>query len=385
MGGAVSDLSNRKKIIMAEDNTGRREMTGSREEMTHADLRNHTGEEAHGILNTNDLVEELTTKIQSVSLTGGQDDDGSRSEAQDKHQKLQKIETKLNEVVDISKLANQIQNISVTGELDNDNSRSQEKHLDEKEIPTNLGENVNSIKSESDGEATEESTHSGPEEESDADSGDASDENDKQEIQPIVPLPPLVQEEDEVALLTIVEYRAKLFRFDSTASQWKERGLGSIRLLESVVEPNKYRVVMWRESIGTLACNFSLFPDIVVKNFQDDPKVLCWQCLDCSDESPRWETLTCRFGNEEKCSDFKNKMLQYAKLQAAASKDEEKDQEETVDNSCEGCRGCDTDAYKFPEVPNITQKLEEPLIDCTLGGDSYSGSPCLLFSSMLTN
>ncbi len=125
------------------------------------------------------------------------------------------------------------------------------------------------------------------------------------EFQPVIPLPPLVEvkkgDENEN---TIAEYRAKLYRFITETKEWKERGVGNVKLLQSKEDDRKCRVVMWREKIGKLACNFSLFPNFNVTNYQNNPKVLCWKCQDHAEEPSSWETFTLRFGNEDNVSKF---------------------------------------------------------------------------------
>lgn len=100
----------------------------------------------------------------------------------------------------------------------------------------------------------------------------------------------------------IMECRAKLFRFNPEEKEWKERGVGEIRLLQSLRDPEKCRVTMWRDGNGLLACNFRLFPSIRISNFQNNPKALCWTCFDNCLEEPQWETFTCKFATEEKVS-----------------------------------------------------------------------------------
>lgn len=109
------------------------------------------------------------------------------------------------------------------------------------------------------------------------------------------PLPSIVVDERLVA-----EYRSKLYRFDNTTKQWKEKGIGNITILQSIENFKKCRVVMWTRVTGKVACNFSLFPELSVTSYQKSPKILCWKALDLSaDEEPRWETFTCRFLSEE--------------------------------------------------------------------------------------
>jgi hypothetical protein len=48
--------------------------------------------------------------------------------------------------------------------------------------------------------------------------------------------------------------RAKLFRFDTTASEWKERGTGDVRLLKHKVT-SKIRLVMRRDKTLKVCAN----------------------------------------------------------------------------------------------------------------------------------
>ena len=50
-----------------------------------------------------------------------------------------------------------------------------------------------------------------------------------------------IGEEEEKAVFA---YRAKLFRFDSDANQWKEKGLGEMKILQHKETGNLYCNVM---------------------------------------------------------------------------------------------------------------------------------------------
>jgi len=124
----------------------------------------------------------------------------------------------------------------------------------------------------------------------------------------VIPLPPLVEatmgDENEN---TLFENRAKIYRFDSSAKEWKERGVGNIKILQGKDNPGAVRIVMWREKVGKLACNHWITSDMKVENYQQNPKVLKWTAVDHAEGEPRPEIFTCRFGSEEKCSEFKTK------------------------------------------------------------------------------
>ena len=84
-------------------------------------------------------------------------------------------------------------------------------------------------------------------------------ENEEQEdpdagphFEPVIPLPDLVEvktgeEEDEV----LFSHRAKLFRWND--NQWKERGLGDMKILKN--KEGKARVVMRREQVLKICAN----------------------------------------------------------------------------------------------------------------------------------
>lgn len=114
------------------------------------------------------------------------------------------------------------------------------------------------------------------------------------------PLPSVVVDETLVA-----EYRAKLYRFDNSTKQWKEKGIGNITILQSIENFKKCRVVMWTRVTGKVACNFSLYPELSITSYQKSPKILCWKALDLSYEEPQWETFTCRFLSEEEVNIMK--------------------------------------------------------------------------------
>lgn len=60
-------------------------------------------------------------------------------------------------------------------------------------------------------------------------------------FEPIIPLPNEIEvktgEEDEEELFC---HRAKLYRFDSASQQWKERGIGNIKVLKHLLRPSKH-------------------------------------------------------------------------------------------------------------------------------------------------
>lgn len=69
------------------------------------------------------------------------------------------------------------------------------------------------------------------------------------QFQPIVELPPTIEvrtgEEDEKVLFAD---RAKLYRYDADAREWKERGVGDMKVLHNA-EQGTYRLLLRREQV----------------------------------------------------------------------------------------------------------------------------------------
>uniref|UniRef100_A0AAZ1XAQ4 RanBD1 domain-containing protein n=1 Tax=Oreochromis aureus TaxID=47969 RepID=A0AAZ1XAQ4_OREAU len=85
--------------------------------------------------------------------------------------------------------------------------------------------------------------------ESDNDSTHAEEDEDGPHFEPIVPLPDKVdvktgEEEEEEIFCT----RAKLYRFDTETKEWKERGIGNVKILKHSTK-GKVRLLMRREQV----------------------------------------------------------------------------------------------------------------------------------------
>ncbi|KAG5353168.1 single stranded nucleic acid binding protein [Termitomyces sp. Mn162] len=113
-------------------------------------------------------------------------------------------------------------------------------------------------------------------------------------FEPVIKLTEQVEtktmEEDEEVLFKM---RAKLFRFDSESTEWKERGTGDVRLL-SHKETRKVRLVMRRDK--------TLKPNI------GSDRSWVWKvAADYSETPPTSETLAIRLANAENANQFKAK------------------------------------------------------------------------------
>lgn len=105
-------------------------------------------------------------------------------------------------------------------------------------------------------------------------------------------------EEDEEVLYT---HRAKLYRF--VDNEWKERGLGDIKILRHY-ESRKLRVVMRREQVLKLCLNHFLTPEIDYR--KKDDKSFHFAVNDFSEEKLEALNLCVRFKTAEIATEFKN-------------------------------------------------------------------------------
>ncbi|KAL1232614.1 RANBP2-like and GRIP domain-containing protein [Trichinella spiralis] len=122
-------------------------------------------------------------------------------------------------------------------------------------------------------------------------------------FEPVIALPDLVDlktgEEGEEVLF---QDRVKLYRFDFDLKEYKERGVGELKILRSG-DTGKLRLVMRREHVHKLAANHYIDADFELK-----PKGLrsyCWQCLDFSDGEMKPTTLAALFTSSDAANEFK--------------------------------------------------------------------------------
>jgi len=109
------------------------------------------------------------------------------------------------------------------------------------------------------------------------------------------------EEEEDV----LFKMRAKLFRFDSVNSEWKERGTGEVKLLQHK-ETKKVRLVMRREKTLKVCANHFVTSDMRLQPNIGSDRSWVWKvAADVSDGVPSSETLAIRFANSDNANLFK--------------------------------------------------------------------------------
>ncbi|KAI0650693.1 RanBP1 domain-containing protein [Trametes meyenii] len=133
------------------------------------------------------------------------------------------------------------------------------------------------------------------------------DEEHDPHFEPVIKLTEQVEtktmEEDEDVLFKM---RAKLFRFATDSSEWKERGTGDVRLLQHK-ESKKVRLVMRRDKTYKVCANHAISSDMRLQPNIGSDRSWVWKvAADYSENPPTSETLAIRFANAENAQQFKD-------------------------------------------------------------------------------
>ena len=147
-------------------------------------------------------------------------------------------------------------------------------------------------------------------EEAENDDDEAADDGHDPHFEPIVPLPELVEvktgEEDEEELF---KHRAKVYRYCSDTKQWKERGVGDIKILKNP-RSGITRVLLRRDQVHKIAANHRISKEMELKPLSGSETAWCWYAMDFSEgheETGSLEHLAVRFKTKDTAENFKAK------------------------------------------------------------------------------
>ena len=147
-----------------------------------------------------------------------------------------------------------------------------------------------------------------PRTEGEHDEGKESRDDDGPHFEPIIALPEKIKvstgEEDEEVLFS---HRAKLYRFNKEMKQWKERGVGEIKLL-CHKKTGKVRVLMRRDQVLKVCANHQVTVSMKLQANVSSDKSWVWHtAADFADEEPKPEQLAVKFKTSEVAKQFKAK------------------------------------------------------------------------------
>jgi len=144
----------------------------------------------------------------------------------------------------------------------------------------------------------------------DGDDENPEDESHDPHFEPIVPLPELVEtktgEEDEQV---VYKHRAKVYRYCGDTKQWKERGVGDIKILKHPAS-GVTRVLLRRDQVHKIAANHRITKDMELSPLASSETAWCWYAMDFSEgheESGSLEHLAVRFKHKNAADEFKEK------------------------------------------------------------------------------
>ena len=140
-------------------------------------------------------------------------------------------------------------------------------------------------------------------------------EHDGPHFEPIIPLPDKIDvktgEEDEEVMFS---HRAKLYRYVADDKQWKERGVGDIKLLRNR-QSGKMRVLMRRDQVLKICANHQITIDMKLQPNAGSDRSWVWSTLaDFSEQECKAEQLAVRFKSEDIAKQFKEKFEECQEL-----------------------------------------------------------------------
>ncbi|XP_057799835.1 ran-binding protein 1 homolog c-like [Salvia miltiorrhiza] len=145
------------------------------------------------------------------------------------------------------------------------------------------------------------------EEEEDDSKPSAEDEDTGAQVAPIVKLQEVAVTTGEENEDVLLDLKAKLYRFDKDGNQWKERGVGMVKLLKHK-DTGKIRLVMRQSKTLKICANHLVLPTMSLQEHHGNEKSCVWHAADFTDGELKEETFCIRFASVENCKSFKDKI-----------------------------------------------------------------------------
>lgn len=132
--------------------------------------------------------------------------------------------------------------------------------------------------------------------------------------------------------------RVRALRFDSNASEWKERGIGILKILRQKENSSKFRILMRREKILKICLNHAILSEMSLsKNIGSSKTWIYFTPADVSDGEAKPENLGIMFKTDEAAEEFKNKFDEVIEIikKSKSTEQTEETKEETKEEKTE--------------------------------------------------
>ncbi|KAL0372204.1 UNVERIFIED_CONTAM: Ran-binding protein 1c [Sesamum calycinum] len=202
---------------------------------------------------------------------------------------------------------------------------------------------------------TEPTTLRREEEEEEDSKPSAEDEDTGAQVAPIVKLQEVAVTTGEENEDVLLDLKSKLYRFDKEANQWKERGVGTVKLLKHK-ESGKVRLVMRQSKTLKICANHLVLPTMTVQEHQGNDKSCVVHAADFADGELKEETFCIRFASVENCKAFKDKIEEITESQA---KDSGENQEATAAASLIEKLSVEGDKPEAKEAPLSSEEKKD--------------------------
>ncbi|KAG6554160.1 hypothetical protein Mapa_004076 [Marchantia paleacea] len=125
------------------------------------------------------------------------------------------------------------------------------------------------------------------------------------QIAPIVRLEEVAISTGEENEEVLLDLKAKLYRFDKDGNQWKERGVGQVKLLQHK-ESAKIRLLMRQSRTLKICANHLVIPATTLQEHAGSDKSWVWHASDYSDGELKEELFCIRLGSTDSAQKFKS-------------------------------------------------------------------------------
>eukprot|EP00252_Welwitschia_mirabilis_P018300 TRINITY_DN40671_c0_g1_i1.p1 TRINITY_DN40671_c0_g1~~TRINITY_DN40671_c0_g1_i1.p1 ORF type:complete len:215 (+),score=68.19 TRINITY_DN40671_c0_g1_i1:204-848(+) len=158
----------------------------------------------------------------------------------------------------------------------------------------------------------------------------AKEEDTGAQVAPIVKLEEVAVTTGEENEEVLIDLKAKLYRFDKDGNQWKERGVGTVKLLKHK-ETKKVRLLMRQAKTLKICANHLILPSMTLQEHAGSDKSWVWHATDFSDGEVKDELFAIRFVSVENAKSFKELFEEAAESQVKVSDESKKSAESAAE------------------------------------------------------